>query len=194
MLDRASEPPTDEPVASGSLDCDRFHEEAASSVITASFGEELWHVICSIGSGLQNVAFTGSLIVSALMTIAIVMYARKRPQGAELTWGQAMAAAFYVTFLMFWFFGVVPDLWMKHAEGTLAMRSDALLAGPGSTGWFEWLPIVITKQTIADLVTVHLYVIGLALTVAMWAVWQGRGSKSSDEVETSNYGRPLVKA
>jgi len=164
-------------------------------VITASFGEELWHVICSIGSGFASVAFTGSLILSALLTLAIVAYARKRPQGASLTWGEAMVAAFYVTFLMFWFFGVVPDLWMKHAEGTLAMRSDALLAGPGSTGWIgDWFPIRITKQTIADLVTVHLYVIGLGLTVAMWAVWQGRGATSSDEVETSTYGRPLVKA
>lgn len=163
-------------------------------MITASFGEELWHVICSIGTGFQSVAFTGSLIVSFLMTAAIVLYARKRPQGAGLTWGQAMTAALYVTFLMFWFFGVVPDQWMKHAEGTLAMRSDALLAGPGSTGWLEGLPITITKSTIADLVTVHLYIIGLGLTIAMWAVWQGRGSKTGDEVETSTYGRPLVKA
>ena len=92
------------------------------------------------------------------------------------------------------FFGVVPDQWMKHAEGTLAMRSDAILAGPGSTGWFEWLPVRITKATIADFVTVNIYMIGLALTIAMWAVWQGRGASTGDEVETSNYGRPLVKA
>lgn len=164
-------------------------------MITASFGEELWHVICSIGSGLQSVPFTGSLLLSIVMTAAIVLYARKRPQGAELTWGTAMVAAFYVTFLMFWFFGVVPDQWMKHAEGTLAMRSDAILAGPGSTGWIgDWFPIRITKATVADLVTVHIYVLGLAATVAMWAVWQGRGQKTGDEVQTSNYGRPLVKA
>ena len=30
--------------------------------------------------------------------------------------------------------------------------------------------------------------------IALWAVWQGRGDKVSDEVETSNYGRPLVKS
>lgn len=163
-------------------------------MITASFGEELWGVICAIGTGFASVAFTGSLILTAVLTLAIVAYARKRPQGASLTWGEAMVAAFYVTFLMFWFFGVVPDQWMKHAEGTLAMRSDAILAGPGSTGWFEWLPIRITKQTVADLVTVHLYIIGLGLTLAMWAVWQGRGQKTGDDVEKSNYGRPLVKA
>lgn len=163
-------------------------------MITASFGEELWGVICAIGSAFASVPFTGSLIVSAVLCGAIVVYARKRPQGAELTWGLAMVAAFYVTFLMFWFFGVVPDQWMKHAEGTLAMRSDAILAGPGSTGWFEWFPIRITKATVADLVTVNIYMIGLALTIAMWAIWQGRGASTGDEVETSNYGRPLVKA
>lgn len=163
-------------------------------MITASFGEELWHVICSIAKGFASVPFTGSLIVSVLMVGAIVAYSRKRPQGAELTWGQAMFAALYVTFLMFWFFGVVPDQWMRYAEGRLGMRSDALLAGPKSTGWFEWLPITISKATVADLVTVHIYIIGLGLTIAMWAVWQGRGSKTGAEVETSNFGRPLVKA
>ena len=163
-------------------------------MITASFGAELWHVICSIAKGFASVPFTGSLIVSFLMVGVIVLYSRKRPQGADLTWGQAMFAAGYVTFLMFWFFGVVPDQWMRYAEGHMGMRSDALLAGPKSTGWFEWLPITITKATVADLVTVTLYGLGLGLTIAMWAVWQGRGSKSGDEVEKSTYGRPLVKA
>ena len=163
-------------------------------MITASFGAELWHVICSMAKAFASVPFTGSLLVSALMTGLIVLYSKRRKRDAELTWGQAMGASFYVTFLMFWFFGVVPDQWMKYAEGTMAMRSDALLAGPKSTGWFEWLPITITKATVADLVTVHLYVIGLALTMFMWALWQNRGQKTTDEVATSTYGRPLVKA
>jgi hypothetical protein len=162
-------------------------------MITASFTEELWVVICAMASAFANVAFTGSLLLSIAMTAAIIYYAKKRPVGAPLTWGQAMAAAAFVTFLMFWFFGVVPDRWMNYAESELAMRSDAILAGPGSTGWFKGLPIEISKQVVADLVTVHIYVLGLAATVAMWAVWQGRGDKKTDEVEQSSYGRPLVK-
>jgi len=163
-------------------------------VITASFGEELWHVICSIALGFANVAWTGSLLVSVVMAGGIFWYAKRRPKDAELTWGQAMWASFYITFLMYWFFGVVPDRWMNYAEGSMGMRSDAILAGPGSTGWLEDLPIVITKQTVADLVTVHIYMIGLVVSMLMWTAWQRRGDKVADDVEKSSYGRPLVKA
>lgn len=161
-------------------------------MITASFGNELWHVICSIALGFANVAWTGSLLLSIAMAALVVWYSKRRPKGAELTWGQAMWASVYVTFLMFWFFGVVPDRWMNYAEGAMAMRSDAILAGPGANGWLDWLPITITKQTVADLVTVHIYILGLAATMIIWSVWQKRGSKVAEE-PTSTYGRPLVK-
>lgn len=163
-------------------------------MINASFGEELLHVASSVAKGFANVAWTGSLLVSILMAGAILWYAKRRPKDAELTWGQAMWASFYVTFLMFWFFGVVPDRWMNFAEGELAMRSDAILAGPGSTGWLKDLPVVISKQVVADLVTVHIYMIGLVVTMIIWSKWQRRGEDVADEVEKSNYGRPLVKA
>lgn len=163
-------------------------------MITASFGEELWHVICSIAKSFANVAWTGSLLLSIAMAAGILWYAKRRPKGAELTWGQAMWASIYVTFLAFWFFGVVPDRWMNYAEGEMAMRGDAILAGPGSTGWLKDLPVVISKQAVADLVTVHIYMIGLAATMIIWSKWQRRGEGVSDEVEKSTYGRPLVKA
>ena len=162
---------------------------AADSVL-----DSLWVMVTNTAKGFANVAFTGSLIVLALMVIAIVVYAKRRPVGTPLTWGEAMAAAVYVTFAMFWAFGVVPHQWLTYAEGDLAMRSDAILAGPGSTGLFEWLPIVISKQTLSDSVAVTLYMLAFGGAIAMWAVWQGRGDKVSDEVETSNYGRPLVKS
>lgn len=163
-------------------------------MIAASFGEELWHVISSIAKGFANVAWTGSLLLSIVMAAGVLWYAKRRPKDAELTWGQAMVGALYVTFLMFWFFGVVPDRWMNYAEGELAMRSDAILAGPGSTGWFEGIPIVISKHVVADLVTVHLYILGLAATMIIWSKWQRRGEDVSEEVEKSTFGRPLVKA
>ena len=105
-----------------------------------------------------------------------------------------MAAALYVTFLMFWAYGVVPDKWLNYAEGDLEMRSDAILAGPGSTGWLKDLPIVISKEAVAHIVTTMIYGLAFTITIAMWAVWQGRGDKKVDEVEKSSYGRPLVKA
>ena len=163
-------------------------------ITAASFVSELWHVICSIAKGFANVAFTGSLLFSLSLAALVVLYSKRRPRDASLTWGQAMAAAMYAVFVMFWFFGVVPDRWMNYAEGAMAMRSDAILAGSGSTGWLQDLPIVISKATIADLVTVNIYMIGLTLTMVMWSVWQKRGTKVADKVEQSTYGRPLVKA
>ncbi len=163
-------------------------------IIAASFFSELWNVITSTLKGFANVAFTGSLLLSLAMAGSIIWYAKRRPKGASLTWGQAMASAMYVTFVMFFFFGVVPDRWLNYAEGELGMRTDALLAGPGSTGWFEGIPVVISKATIADLVTVALYGLGMNVTIWLWAVWQKRGSEPAAEVEKSTYGRPLVKA
>lgn len=163
-------------------------------ITAASFASELWHVICSIALAFANVAFTGSLLFSLGLAALVMVYAKRRPQNAPLTWGQAMGAAMYVTFVMFWFFGVVPDRWMNYAEGSMAMRSDAILVGAGSTGWFQDFPVVISKATIADLVTVNIYMIGLAGTMVMWSAWQKRGSKVADKVEQSTYGRPLVKA
>lgn len=162
--------------------------------IAASFGSELWHVVGSIAKGFANVAFTGSLLASLAMVGSILWFAKRRPKDAPLSWGQAMAAAMYVTFILFFFFGVVPDRWLNYAEGELGMRSDALLAGPGSTGWFEFLPVVISKQAIADIVTILIYGLGFNVSVVLWAVWQKRGTAPAEEVERSSYGRPLVKA
>lgn len=162
-------------------------------IIAASFFEELKHVLGSIVDAFLNVAFTGSMLLTFAMVGSIVWYAKRRPVGASLSWGQAMAASLYVTFILVWWFGVVPDRWLNYAQGDLQMRSDAVLAGPGSTGWFQNIPITISKGTVADLVTVNIYMIGVVITVAMWAVWQGRGKTETDAVERSTYGRPLVK-
>ena len=162
-------------------------------IIAASFFEDLKHVLGSIANAFFNVAFTGSLLLTLAMVGGVVWYSKRRPVGAPLSWGQAMAASLYVGFILVWYFGVVPDRWLNYAEGSLEMRSDAILAGPGSTGWFQDLPVRISKATLSDFVTVNIYMIGVVLTVAMWAVWQGRGKTETDAVERSSYGRPLVK-
>ncbi len=163
-------------------------------IIAASFLEQVRHVIGSILLGFANVAFTGSLLLSFALVGAVVMLSKRRPKDAPLSWGQAMFAAMYVTFTLFWFFGVVPDRWLNYAQGSLGMRSDAILAGPGSTGWFKNIPVVISKSTIADIVTTVIYGVGFTLTVSLWALWQKRGQAVTEEIETSPYGRPLVKA
>ncbi|HRW39762.1 MAG: hypothetical protein R2702_10910 [Acidimicrobiales bacterium] len=163
-------------------------------IVAADFFESLWVIVCNIAKGFANVAFTGSLLVMFAMIGIVVLYSKRRPVGTPLTWGEAMAASVYCTFGLFWAFGVVPHQWLTYAEGDLKMRSDAILAGPGSTGIAQWSPLVISKQTVSDSVAVGLYGLAFTLTIALWAVWQGRGDKKTDEVEKSTYGRPLVKA
>ena len=160
----------------------------------ASLLESIGAILAGIAKFFQNVAFTGSLIVTAILVVIVIAYSKRRPADASLTWGEAMAASVYTTFGLFWAFGVVPHQWLTYAEGELKMRSDAILAGPGSTGLAEFSPIVISKQTLADLIAVGIYGLAFTLTLVLWAVWQKRGQKKTDEVEKSNYGRPLVKA
>lgn len=174
-------------------DCDRIHEEVVGVIAASSLGESLWVIVCNVAKSFANVAYTGSLILMFAMAAVVVVYSKRRPPNAPLTWGEAMAASVYVTFGLFWAFGVVPHQWLTYAQGDLNMRSDAILAGPGSTGLAEWSPIVISKQTVADSLTIGLYGLAFTMTLVLWSVWQKRGKKT-DEVETSTYGRPLVKA
>ena len=103
------------------------------------------------------VAFLSSVIVSLLMAGVIVWYARRRPVGAPVTWGEAMAAATFVFFGLFWVYGVVPHQWLTWAESELGMRPDAYLAGPNATGWTSELPVTISKETVSHLVAVTIY-------------------------------------
>jgi hypothetical protein len=162
---------------------------AAESILS-----QLGTIVTNVLKGFANVAFTGSLIVMFLLAGLVVLYSKKRPKDAYLSWGEAMASSVFCTFGLFWAFGVVPHAWLTYSGSELAMRSDAILVGPGSTGLMEWSPIVMSKQTLADLVAVGIYGLAFTLTVVLWAVWQNRGQKKTDEVEKSNYGRPLVKA
>lgn len=194
MLDRDHRPSATL-VGAGPTYCEPSHEEVSTGMIVASGP---WIIVTSIGRAFANVAFTGSLIVTVLFAAGVVLYAKRRPVGASLSWGEAMAAAVYATFGLFWAFGVVPHQWLAYSQGPLAMRSDAILAGPGSTGWLgpEGIidfPVVITKATLSDFVAVNIYGVAFVGAIALWAVWQGRGDGKTDEIETSAYGRPLVK-
>jgi hypothetical protein len=131
---------------------------------------QLGTIVSSIAKGFANVAFTGSLIVLALLALIVVLYSKRRPKDAYLSWGEAAAASVFVTFGLFWAFGVVPHQWLTYAASELAMRSDA------------------------DLIAVGIYGMAFTVTLLLWSVWQKRGQKKTEEVEKSAYGRPLVKA
>ena len=139
------------------------------------------------------VAFVSSFLLALAMGGSIIWYAKRRPVGRPLSWGEAMVAATYVFFLMFWAYGVVPHQWLTWTQNELKWRSDALLTGPGSTGLAKNLPIAISKATVGDIVATVIYGLFLTLHVVLFSKWQNRGKAKPVEIEKSRYGRPLVK-
>ncbi|MCH7789211.1 MAG: hypothetical protein IH940_07175 [Acidobacteria bacterium] len=145
------------------------------------------------------VALIVSIFAAVVMVAGVFWYKDRRPVGTPLTWGEAMLAATYVYLLLFMLYAVIPHQWLNWADSELGWRSDKLLVGPemaftGGQGILEWaLPMTITYQVIRDIVAVGIYVVFLAGNMAMWAMWQNRGSEAVQEEPTSEFGRPLVK-
>ena len=149
----------------------------------------------------MNTAFTLSWLVTLVMVAGILEFAKRRPAGAPLSWGQANMGAMYVFLLMFWVYGVVPHQFLVYADNELSWRVDRLVVGPTGLGFtngeglLEWiLPFQVTYLVVRDIFAVTIYGLALAATVALFAVWQARGKVApTDEVEQSTYGRPLVR-
>lgn len=143
------------------------------------------------------VAFVGSLLVSFVLLGIVLAAVKRRPVGASLTWGEAMAAAIFVFFGLFWVYGVVPHQWLTWAENELEWRPDAFLVGPSATTLTD-VPFNVSKQTLADAIAALIYGVFLSVHVALWSVWQGRGDKverrrKALEEKTTAYGRPLAR-
>lgn len=137
------------------------------------------------------VALVMSTLVMLVMVGAIFPYMKRRPVGTPLTWGEAMFASVYVFFILFWAYGVVPHQWLMLADNEWSWRADIVVVGPA--GVLEYLPFTLTYQVLRDLIAVVIYGILLVGNVAIWMMWQNRGESKAPEVETSRYGRPLVK-
>jgi hypothetical protein len=143
------------------------------------------------------VAFVTSSLIGLLGVVAVLLYGRRRPVGAPLSWGQAMVAAMYAFFLFFWWNGVIPHYWLTWADNELNWRSDSYFARAGQSlfgqEWLNWWPIDIPKVAVRDIIVVGIYVIALALHIVMWALWQDRGKERPAAIPASRYGRPLVR-
>lgn len=144
------------------------------------------------------VAFLMSILVAVVLSGLIVAYQKRRPKGTPLTWGEAMAGATYVFFLLFWVYGVVPHQWLTWADTELNWRPDITVHGIGGilkpTAEGGWLPFTLNYQHLRDLVAVGIYGVLLGGNIAMWGQWQKRGDASAkSDVARSMFGRPLVK-
>ena len=145
------------------------------------------------------VAFVGSFLVALVAMGLILLYGRRRPIGAPLSWGEAMFAATLIFALMFWAYGVVPHQWLQLANNELGWTpSEKLwLAGDYEVAGIPLPPFEVNYEKIRDIVVVLIYGFFLTAQIAMFAIWQDRGKraerKAQRELEPSTYGRPLVK-
>jgi hypothetical protein len=137
------------------------------------------------------VAFVFSLVATVVFAALVPLYARRRPAGTPLTWGEAMIASLFAFFLMFLAWGILPHQWLTFADNDLQWRKDKILFGPGDI--FDKLPFTITYEVIRDFIAVGIYGVTLAATMILWAQWQKRGKEKPKELPTSAFGRPLVK-
>ena len=145
----------------------------------------------------MNQAFLFSLFLTTAMSLVAIPFGKRRPKGTPTTWGEAMLGSVYAFFVWFLAFGVVPHQFIVHADNELGWRKDKLLNGPfnllqakANGGNF---PFTISYEALRDIIVVviHVYFIGLMVFIFVW--WQKRDEKAAKELETSSYGRPLVK-
>jgi hypothetical protein len=154
------------------------------------------------------VSFIASLIITGLLIAILARFAVKRAPGTPLTWGEAFVAAAFMFALMLMIYGVVPDQWLRWADGGLKWRSDkiGIPTGPLPLGGSKHLlfqngikfggrgRIIITAQVLRDIVAAGIYVVFLVLQCIGWLWWQNRGKKPArPAIETSRYGRPLMR-
>jgi hypothetical protein len=154
------------------------------------------------------VSFVASLIVTGILVAIVVRFAKRRAPGTPLTWGEAFVAAVFLFALMLMIYGVVPDQWLRWADGGLKWRSDkqGIPMGPLPFGGKNHLileeglkfgdrgRIIITAQVLRDIVAAGIYVVFLVLQIIGWLWWQNRGKKPArPAIETSRYGRPLLR-
>jgi hypothetical protein len=147
-----------------------------------------------------NVRYISVVLVTCALVAPIFYFAKKRPPGTPLTWGEAMVAATYVFGLLFWLYGVVPHEFLTWADAELGWRPDRRIIGPDGT-WvgfghiFHKIPLTVTKQVIRDILAVHIYAVGLGGFMWMCKFWNDR-QKNMDKAKAiepvSTYGRPLV--
>lgn len=145
-----------------------------------------------------NTAFLVSLIATTLLTLVAIPYGKRRPKGTPFSWGEAMLGSVYVFAVLFLAFGVVPHQWIDHADKNLGWDRTNIIYGPFDILKPEplggWNPITLQYEAIRDIVVVVIHVYFFGLMLFIWSWWQKRGDDAGkQEIETSSYGRPLVK-
>jgi hypothetical protein len=161
-------------------------------------------------------AFIFSIVVTVALTAIVIQMARRRPPGTPLTWGEAFLAGMVIFFLLLMVYGVVPDRWLRWAEGDLKWRGDKIGIPLGPFGHYlhDWFGIgtkntifahgikfggrgklEVTAKTVEEIIATLIYGVGLVGHALIWLWWQRRGRRAAQPAieKTSAYGRPLVR-
>jgi hypothetical protein len=145
----------------------------------------------------MNQAFIFSFALTIALSLVVIPVGKRRPVDRKSTWGEAMFGSAYVFGVMFLAFGVVPHQWIDHADKDLGWRKDKIIYGP-----FDLLkpqamggpfPFTISYEAVRDIIVLVIHGIFFALMIYLFAWWQKRGVVKPKEIETSSYGRPLVR-
>ena len=148
------------------------------------------------------VAFLVSVFITGIMCAIIVAVGRRRSPGTPMTWGEGFLAATFMFALMLMIYGIVPNQWLLWADTELGWRSDSFgIPTPFGRLFESGITfggrgrIMISAQVIRDVVATLIYVVGFGGQIAGWLWWQKRGRKPAPvgTVETSAFGRPIVK-
>jgi hypothetical protein len=145
------------------------------------------------------VALITSILVLVAMTIGVLRYAKRRPVGTPVTWGEAIVGAVYVYLMTFLAYGVVPHQWLTLAENEFGWRASKLVYGPGNILQSKSLggsfPFDLTYRSVSDSIAALFYIVFLAGQIGLWLVWQNRGKRADKgtQIVKSTYGRPLIK-
>ena len=140
------------------------------------------------------IVFAVSLLMALAGNAAVLLYSKRRPVGAPLSWGEAMAAAVFAFVLFNLWYGVVPHQWITLADNEWGWRKDRIFFGPGDL--FEpnrFLPFTITFEALRDIIVTVIYGAALTLHVFHWVQWQNRSKPKTEIVPTTSYGRPLAR-
>ena len=148
----------------------------------------------------MNQAFLVSFVVSNVLAFAAIPYAKRRPVGTPLTWGESMFGAVYAFGTMFIAFGIVPHHWIDHADKDLGWNRAKIIYGPFDLlkpqAFGGWFPFNISYEALRDVIVVVIHAYYFGVLIFLWIFWQNRGkraAKAGTAVATSTYGRPLVK-
>jgi hypothetical protein len=139
-----------------------------------------------------NVAFSISMIALLLCVAIVVLYAKRRPAGTPVSWGEALVAAVFLFGTMFLAYGIVPHQFLAYADNQLRWRSDKIVMGPSNV-IKDYVPFVVSYQAIRDILASGLYIVFLGVQGFLWTWWQRRGQVKPKALPTSAFGRPLLK-